>query len=192
MPRTNKSKFVILGWLSWGPLSGYDIKKKVAKSASKYWREGNGQIYPMLKKLEEGGLVSSILDNKSGGRKRRVYEVSSQGIKVLRNWLLEPVARASYREEMPLKLSFAHLLPAIEVVKQLKTYRQQLVDDRLKMQEESRDFIETPEQQRFVLMSRDWAESVIQTKLDWVERTIKEFEPQAANSPLSRVKEKSA
>jgi len=27
MPRENRSRYAVLGFLSWGPMSGYDVKK---------------------------------------------------------------------------------------------------------------------------------------------------------------------
>ncbi|RPI32756.1 MAG: DUF4180 domain-containing protein, partial [Chloroflexota bacterium] len=38
-------KFAILGYLSWRPFSGYDLKKLFADSAAFYWSGNNNQIY---------------------------------------------------------------------------------------------------------------------------------------------------
>ena len=49
--KENKSKYAIMGMLSMGPMSGYDIKKRFEKSLSYFWNESYGQIYPILRKL---------------------------------------------------------------------------------------------------------------------------------------------
>ncbi|MYF92724.1 MAG: PadR family transcriptional regulator, partial [Gemmatimonadetes bacterium] len=58
MPKTNKSKYAIMGMLSIRPMSGYDMKKLIAQSISYFWNESFGQIYPTLKKLVEEGLAT--------------------------------------------------------------------------------------------------------------------------------------
>ena len=71
---------VILGMISLGKCTGYDIKHFVDKSTRHFWAASYGQIYPELKRLEEqglirgapeptgDGLVSSTTSRKMGGR----------------------------------------------------------------------------------------------------------------------------
>ena len=54
----NKTKYAILGVLDTFPGSGYDIKKYCDKSISYFWNENFGHIYPVLKQMENEGLVS--------------------------------------------------------------------------------------------------------------------------------------
>ena len=44
---------VILGLLSIGPRSGYDIKAVVDRSTRFFWAASYGQIYPELRRLEQ-------------------------------------------------------------------------------------------------------------------------------------------
>ena len=46
---------VILGMIRMGRRTGYDIKQLVDVSARFFWSASYGQIYPELKRLEEGG-----------------------------------------------------------------------------------------------------------------------------------------
>src|SRR6266513_2814284 len=48
---------VVLGLLSLGPRSGYDIKAVVDRSTRFFWAASYGQIYPELRRLEEDGLI---------------------------------------------------------------------------------------------------------------------------------------
>ena len=48
---------VVLGLLSHGPRSGYDIKTVVDRSTRFFWAASYGQIYPELRRLEEEGLI---------------------------------------------------------------------------------------------------------------------------------------
>src|ERR1051325_176878 len=78
---------VILGLLSYAPMSGYDMKQAVDRSTRFFWAASYGQIYPELKRLEQEGLVEGK-DAPNGGRTRRVYRLTKAGREALAEWLL--------------------------------------------------------------------------------------------------------
>jgi DNA-binding PadR family transcriptional regulator len=47
MARVNGTRQVVLGFLTWRPMSGYDIKKIVEQSVSNFWSESYGQGWPV-------------------------------------------------------------------------------------------------------------------------------------------------
>ncbi len=51
MARQNTSKYAVLGMLSIGPMSGYDIKKLIGETVGHVWSESYGQVYPALREL---------------------------------------------------------------------------------------------------------------------------------------------
>jgi len=101
---------VVLGMLSLGPRSGYDIKAVVDRSTRFFWAASYGQIYPELRRLEEEGLIEGE-DAPSGGRSRRVFRLTDAGRKALEDWLLGPKTTIEYRDESLLRLFFADALP---------------------------------------------------------------------------------
>jgi PadR family transcriptional regulator AphA len=101
---------VVLGLLALGPRSGYDIKTVVDRSTRFFWAASYGQIYPELRRLEADGLVCGE-DSPSGGRERRVYELTDAGRQALEQWLLGPTTTIEYRDESLLRLFFADALP---------------------------------------------------------------------------------
>jgi PadR family transcriptional regulator, regulatory protein AphA len=101
----------ILGMIALGNRTGYDIKRVVDKSTRHFWAASYGQIYPELGRLEEAGLVRGRSEP-SGGRARRVYELTPRGEDALRGWLAsgeEPTYEL--RDEGMLKLFFSDSLP---------------------------------------------------------------------------------
>src|SRR2546430_11996373 len=78
---------VVLGMLSLGPRSGYDIKAVVDRSTRFFWAASYGQIYPELRRLEEDGLIEGE-DAPSGGRHPRVYKLPKARPEALVEWLL--------------------------------------------------------------------------------------------------------
>jgi DNA-binding PadR family transcriptional regulator len=109
MQRANRTMYFVLGFLTWGPMSGYDIKKAVEQSTANFWCESFGQIYPILRQLTERGLAArSPQDERSkGGRERQAYRITERGREELHRWLLEPTEAPRVRHELLLKLFFA-------------------------------------------------------------------------------------
>jgi PadR family transcriptional regulator AphA len=106
---------VVLGLLSLGPRSGYDIKTVVDRSTRFFWAASYGQIYPELRRLESEGLIEGE-DAPKGGRSRRVYKITKAGRDALREWLLGSTVTIEYRDESLLRLFFADALPRDEAL----------------------------------------------------------------------------
>jgi DNA-binding PadR family transcriptional regulator len=98
---------VILGMLSLGKQSGYDIKNFVDKTTRHFWAASYGQIYPELRRLEEQGLVLGRQEP-TGGRARTVFELTDTGRVALQDWLRSDLAPLhEVRDEGMLKLFFS-------------------------------------------------------------------------------------
>src|SRR5262245_4630585 len=93
MPKENRSRYALLGLLSWGPMSGYDIKKVAEQSIANFWNESYGQIYPMLKRLAAEGLATASGEKQVGKPDRYVYALTEQGRKALQGWLRKPAGQ---------------------------------------------------------------------------------------------------
>lgn len=178
MSRINKSQFAILGWLSKGPMSGYDLKQKFAKVTPFHWTESNAQIYPILKKLEQDGLVSSRLDESSGGRNRRIYLITSAGLDTLESWLKEPADPAQYREEMLLKLTMGERLNKQALRDHIAHYhqniKQQLTLLRSVIAHTNRTHAELPDYDNLNL-TFDFARKMLAAKDEWCQSTLRQL-----------------
>jgi PadR family transcriptional regulator, regulatory protein AphA len=98
---------VILGMLSLGSQTGYEIKNFVDKTTRHFWAASYGQIYPELRKLEEEGLVRGTFEP-TGGRARTVFELTDAGRVALQAWLGSDTELTNeLRDEGMLKLFFS-------------------------------------------------------------------------------------
>lgn len=79
MSKENKSRFVVLGMLSLGPMSGYEIKKRIEGSTNNFWSESYGQLYPTLKQLVSDGLTVSHTEKQEGKPERYIYTLTDKG-----------------------------------------------------------------------------------------------------------------
>jgi DNA-binding PadR family transcriptional regulator len=102
---------VILGMITLGKRSGYEIKQFVDKTTRHFWAASYGQIYPELKRLEDQGLITGT-DDPSGGRARTVFELTPAGREALVRWLeSDDLPNAELRDEGMLKLFFSDAAP---------------------------------------------------------------------------------
>ena len=129
MGTSNRTHFAILGFLTLGPMSGYDIKKLVEESTENFWSESFGQIYPALRRLTEAGLVEKDEGPSEGGRPRHVYSINDRGREALAAWLREPTEPSPVRMELLLKLFFGARCDRATNRQQILAYREQMVRD---------------------------------------------------------------
>jgi DNA-binding PadR family transcriptional regulator len=115
--------YVVLGMVSLGACSGYEIKQMVELSIRFFWTISQAQIYPSLELLERAGLVSGR-ELPRGRRARRVYEITAAGEAALAAWLRadEPMP-FELRDIGMVKLFFAGALECDDALSLLEAVR---------------------------------------------------------------------
>jgi len=106
MSRSNKTEYALLGLLSLEPMSGYDMKAFITRSIGYFWQESYGQIYPALKRLHAGKLVTRKVSGKTGRPDRHIYSITPAGRKHFQKWLETETEPDRLRIELLLKLFF--------------------------------------------------------------------------------------
>ena len=107
MARESRTDYVILGTLAIEPMSGYDIRSFVEGTIGHFWHESYGQIYPALKRLAKEGYVTCTVEKQDGRPDRKVYQITADGQKRLRDWLAVDYEPQPVRHELLLKMFFA-------------------------------------------------------------------------------------
>jgi PadR family transcriptional regulator, regulatory protein AphA len=115
----------LLGMLSWGPASGYDLKKRIEGTIAHFWSESYGQIYPMLNQLAAEGLAERTHERQQGKPDRQVYALTPKGREELARWLGTPARQERFRSELLLKLFLGAAAPAGESVRHVETFQRQ-------------------------------------------------------------------
>lgn len=101
-------KNILLGYLNYGPMTGYELKQALDTSTSFFWHAHHSQIYTTLRKMEKDGLVTSIQKIEDDALRRRVYHISDEGRNELRQWLDTPMSEASQvKEEFLVRIFFS-------------------------------------------------------------------------------------
>jgi len=73
-------KHTILGFLSWKPLTGYELKKFIP------WSGNNNQIYKSLLHLHDNGFVTKEIVQQENYPARKVYYITPKGTNELNSW----------------------------------------------------------------------------------------------------------
>jgi len=93
-----------------GPLTAYQIKEVFRGSPSSFWSGSAGAVYPLVKRLETRGILSSE-DVSETKRPRREFVLTDHGRALTRAWLMD-VDRAIDMGYDPLRtrMQFAGML----------------------------------------------------------------------------------
>jgi DNA-binding PadR family transcriptional regulator len=106
MGKSNTTLFAVLGVLSQGDCTGYEIKKRFDGSLRHFWSESFGQIYPVLKQLVKQEYAEEIpFPDRTRGQKK--FRITPLGLDYFREWLSNPARAVNYRDELLLKMYFA-------------------------------------------------------------------------------------
>ena len=173
--KKNKSKYAIIGILSLGPMSGYDIKKRFEKSLSFFWNESYGQIYPILNKLAKQGLATRSIERQMGKPDRHIYTLTDKGRKALQKWMIQPVGRQIGRHEILLKLFFGHQVSLADNIRQVEHY-QELQSQELKELTATEEMLKTDHKDNphlpYWLMTVKYGQYVNKAYLRWSKETL--------------------
>jgi DNA-binding PadR family transcriptional regulator len=99
-------KTIILGFLSYGEMSGYDIKQAFSNSIGFFYDASFGAIYPALRKLEEEGYVTKQEVIQSGKPNKILYSITEAGREAFRKEIQTPILPPVLRSDMLVKIFF--------------------------------------------------------------------------------------
>jgi len=74
---------IVLAALSAGPAHGYAVIEEIKRRSAGAFDLPEGTVYPVLHRLEQGGLLASRWVTTDAGRQRRVYAMTQRGERAL-------------------------------------------------------------------------------------------------------------
>ncbi len=113
-------KHAILGFLSFMPLSGYDLKKAFDKSVRHFWPANQSQIYRTLAELDEQGLVEKEVIERDERLDMKIYSITDDGRAELHRWLSTPLPEQDNREPFLIQVYFSGKLTDDELLRLLQ------------------------------------------------------------------------
>ena len=116
-------KHGILGLISNGDKTGYEIMTVFRASLNHFWMAQTSQIYRELKTMEKAGWISQTHVPQSGRPDKNVFSITPAGRSELRRWLREDNLPAGYRNPFLMKAFFMGELPAEENIAFFEAFR---------------------------------------------------------------------
>ncbi|TMC57919.1 MAG: PadR family transcriptional regulator [Chloroflexi bacterium] len=123
-------RHAVLGFLIQRPRHGYELRAAFeALAGEENWGVKPAQIYSTLTRLENSGLVAEESIEQAAGPEKRIYAITSHGVKTLKQWFAEGVAPEHQRDEFFIKLMVALLSGAADPYRLVQTQRAYLYQE---------------------------------------------------------------
>ena len=172
----------ILGFLTYQPLSGYDLKKFFDESVRHFWSATQSQIYRTLARMAETGWVDMEHIEQDDRPDRKVYHITNVGQDELHKWLTTPLNQHAVRNLWLAQVFFAHPLSDDKITALFEEHadklRQKLELFRNGVQKVvERRFAEvgSKRSRRLWQFTLDYGIAHLEWELHWVENALKDL-----------------
>lgn len=182
-------KHALLGFLSYKPMTGYELKQAFDSTVHIFWNAELSQIYPALKAMERDGLLTMHIEPQQDRPNRKVYELTETGRLALQDWLEQPTALPITKDAFLLKVFFGAVLDPetmrTHLQEQLRQHREQLQYYETSTWDSLRDIMQRrpglPDPNYWVL-TLEWALRYERSCIEWCEWTLERFERMIASA----------
>jgi DNA-binding PadR family transcriptional regulator len=111
MRNQETTEYVVLGVLMTGSMHGYDINKFIRENLEGIWRISTSQLYALIHRLEEKGLVTGCTSSEGNQPPKNILSISPEGRKRFLEWVISPTQHVrDLRMEFLTKLFFLRYL----------------------------------------------------------------------------------
>ncbi len=131
-PSLPKSNYLILGLLSFGEMSGYDLKHMADMSVAHFYASpARSQIYTELRRLSELGYVDEREVEQSDRPDKRVYKITGSGESAITDWLENtPTSPDVIKSHLLLKVFFGNHMDRATLIDEVRRYRDESIEFR--------------------------------------------------------------
>ena len=175
------TRHIILGALMNGPAHGYSLKSGSTIKVLEEFGINDGQLYPLLKKMTDDGLITKEIEYRESGPNRHYYHITDNGRNEFISWLTgaEGEERA-FRYEIIRKDEFLNkcmYLRFIESGKSAEKIRMQIADTKAVIDDFTRAYEDMKSREfdylhlmiiRYCIMNQE-------TRLEWLREMEKGF-----------------
>jgi DNA-binding PadR family transcriptional regulator len=163
---------VILGLLSEGERSGYDLLKRAEASVAHMWSPAKSQLYAVLPRLVDAGLARRRNVRQQGRPDKQLYRSTPAGKRAVREWLEHMPPRTW--DELLLKVFFAKLVSRGALLRQLADYGEVQVE-LLEEYKAIEDEIARKPASRYGYLTLRYGLELIPGRLAWLDTAVKEL-----------------
>lgn len=172
----------ILGFLTYQPFSGYDLKKFFDESVQHFWSAPQSQIYRTLGRMTEQGWVRMELVAQQDRPNRKVYHVTDEGRAELGHWLTTPLDPPRIRHPWLLQVFFSHQLSDEDIIALFEAHAEKLRRKLALFRSEVQAVIErrfaeigSERSRRLWQFTLDYGISHLEWELEWIENALEDL-----------------
>ena len=179
-------KYILLGFLNYQPMTGYDLKRLVDSSTAHFWHAYHSQIYTTLRKLEQDGWVTSVLDRSDEKLERRIYQIAELGRAKLQQWLDKSLTELPpSKDSLLVRLFFSGSRDRDHVLNELRFQRQlhqqqleeyQQIQTEISAPKTSSDRLDFEREAKFWQITLENGLAYEQMYVKWLDETIAKVE----------------
>ncbi len=174
-------KHGILGLISNGDKTGYEIMTVFRDSLSHFWTAQTSQIYRELQAMEKAGWIRRTVVPQSGKPDRHVFSITPAGRSELVRWLREDNIPRGFRNPFLMKTFFLGELPVEENLAFFKAFRDASVfPDEGKQASSAADMyrqaVDHPEKAVYWKLTIAFGQMYEKMQRQWCEYCIRELE----------------
>lgn len=119
-------RYGLLGLLSYGKTTGYDLDKEFKKSLNFFWQAQTSQIYRELNAMEKQGWLTSEVVQQTDKPNKKIYTLTQSGKDELHRWLMTNTIEEDLKVRDPflVKLFFSSEKETASNIETMKQFRQ--------------------------------------------------------------------
>lgn len=192
MPRQQSPlsiEYVLLGFIDQQPIHGYDLFKKISQfdAISLVWHIKQSQLYALLDRLEEEGLIASSMIQGDSHPNRKEYSLTSVGEQTFYAWRRSPVEHGrEIRLELLAKMYFALQAGDEEVIELFESQKEKCFEW---LHESQNSLLKLKEGQAYERIVFEYRCAQIEATIQWLDAARKELshcpKASAENLPVS-------
>jgi len=156
-------KYGILTLLHVQKNHGYELKLELESLLGVKGKINPGQIYTTLDRLIRDQLVSSVGRD---DQERKLYEITTEGNKELKHWLLEPVPYHSTKDDFHFKWSCARKIAFEQEKNMLDQQKAMIMKDVLELTKLKTEFLMQGDENRYLLITGTLLH--LEADLNWI------------------------
>jgi len=173
--RLSTTEYAVLGMLSWGEHSGYELKKIAEAGVGYLWTAAKSHVYAVLPRLVRDGYASSRRVTQASRPDKRLYRITKKGTAAFREWLEEPVEERGARSSFLLKLFFGDQMSKEALVGHVERRRAEAAAELAEYREIERR-IKGVEENYFGYVTLRWGLAQTRAWIRWADEILRELE----------------
>jgi len=168
----NATAASLLGFLHYGPLSGWDLLVTARTVIGQFWSITQSQVYRELAAMERAGLIEA---QQSGPRDRRPYELTAAGRAAFADWISREPGPEQIRYPLLLTISFGAHLPRETLARFIASHRAAHADQLSRYEAVKTAATDAPDADRFALATLEFGIRYERAVLEWFDALPEEM-----------------